>query len=95
MNHTWQLLMFPEGTDLSEGVYSRTQCCACCDLVHPQPALIPHPLDNIVRSHKYSTKMGLPKYKHVMHPRVTGFTHTLETLRCVHGSLWLAGLKSW
>ena len=33
------------------------------------------------RSHKFADKMGLQRYDHVLHPRVTGFTYIVEQLR--------------
>ncbi|KAJ8289601.1 hypothetical protein GJAV_G00003230 [Gymnothorax javanicus] len=50
-----QLLIFPEGTDLTEN--TRT------------------------RSDEFAEKNGLPKYEYVLHPRTTGFTFIVETLR--------------
>lgn len=32
-------------------------------------------------SHKYADKEGLPRYRHVLHPRVTGTVHLLRRLR--------------
>ncbi|KAJ3613769.1 hypothetical protein NHX12_020015, partial [Muraenolepis orangiensis] len=50
-----QLLLFPEGTDLTE--YTRA------------------------RSDEFADKNGLPKFEYVLHPRTTGFTFIVETLR--------------
>lgn len=50
-----QILLFPEGTDLSPS--------------------------NIVRSNKYADKNNLPNYKHVLHPKTTGFVFLVETMR--------------
>lgn len=50
-----QLLLFPEGTDLTENTRSR--------------------------SDEFAEKNGLPKYEYVLHPRTTGFTFIVDTLR--------------
>ncbi|TRY88716.1 hypothetical protein DNTS_029658 [Danionella cerebrum] len=50
-----QILLFPEGTDLTEHTRSR--------------------------SDEFAEKHSLPKYEFVLHPRTTGFTFMLETLR--------------
>ncbi|KAJ8401168.1 hypothetical protein AAFF_G00387500 [Aldrovandia affinis] len=50
-----QLLMFPEGTDLTENTKAR--------------------------SDEFAEKNGLPKYEYVLHPRTTGFTFIVDTLR--------------
>lgn len=50
-----QLLLFPEGTDLTENTRAR--------------------------SDEFATKNGLPKFEYVLHPRTTGFTFIVETLR--------------
>ncbi|XP_061115013.1 lysocardiolipin acyltransferase 1 [Conger conger] len=50
-----QLLMFPEGTDLTENTRAR--------------------------SDDFAQKNGLPKYEYVLHPRTTGFTFIVDTLR--------------
>ena len=36
---------------------------------------------NREKSHHYAEKNGLPKFNHVLHPRVRGFTHCLQELR--------------
>uniref|UniRef100_A0A673HW31 Acyltransferase C-terminal domain-containing protein n=1 Tax=Sinocyclocheilus rhinocerous TaxID=307959 RepID=A0A673HW31_9TELE len=50
-----QLLLFPEGTDLTENTRAR--------------------------SDEFAEKNGLPKYEYVLHPRTTGFTFIVDTLR--------------
>ncbi|CAL8296579.1 unnamed protein product [Arctogadus glacialis] len=50
-----QLLLFPEGTDLTENTRAR--------------------------SDEFAVKNGLPKFEYVLHPRTTGFTFIVETLR--------------
>ncbi|XP_036398551.1 lysocardiolipin acyltransferase 1 [Megalops cyprinoides] len=50
-----QLLIFPEGTDLTENTKAR--------------------------SDEFAEKNGLPKYEYVLHPRTTGFTFIVDTLR--------------
>ncbi|KAG9333533.1 hypothetical protein JZ751_011413 [Albula glossodonta] len=50
-----QLLIFPEGTDLTENTKAR--------------------------SDDFAEKNGLPKYEFVLHPRTTGFTFIVDTLR--------------
>lgn len=56
------LLLFPEGTDLSES--------------------------NIKKSNAYAAKHNLQEYKHVLHPKSTGFFVSLQAMRhhsgCVH-----------
>ena len=51
----YQILMFPEGTDLT-----------------------PH---SKVKSDQYADSNDLPRYEYVLHPKSTGFTYTLKTLR--------------
>lgn len=51
----YQLLLFPEGTDLGGRA--------------------------VFLSDSYAEKNGLPKYQFVLHPRTTGFTHLLRTMR--------------
>ncbi|XP_077863859.1 lysocardiolipin acyltransferase 1-like [Saccoglossus kowalevskii] len=55
LRHPTQILMFPEGTDLSER--------------------------NRERNAVYAKKNGLPVYDYVLHPRTTGFTFLVESLR--------------
>ncbi|XP_062378242.1 lysocardiolipin acyltransferase 1 [Sardina pilchardus] len=50
-----QLLLFPEGTDLTENTRAR--------------------------SDDFAEKNGLPKFEYVLHPRTTGFTFIVNTLR--------------
>lgn len=50
-----QLLLFPEGTDLTANTRAR--------------------------SDDFAEKNGLPKYEYVLHPRTTGFTFIVDTLR--------------
>uniref|UniRef100_A0A9J8CYJ7 Lysocardiolipin acyltransferase 1 n=1 Tax=Cyprinus carpio carpio TaxID=630221 RepID=A0A9J8CYJ7_CYPCA len=50
-----QLLLFPEGTDLTENTRAR--------------------------SDEFAEKNALPKYEYVLHPRTTGFTFIVNTLR--------------
>ncbi|XP_072533455.1 lysocardiolipin acyltransferase 1 [Salminus brasiliensis] len=50
-----QLLLFPEGTDLTDNTRAR--------------------------SDDFAEKNGLPKYEYVLHPRTTGFTFIVDTLR--------------
>lgn len=50
-----QVVIFPEGTDLTDG--SRK------------------------RSHQYADSHGLPQYKHVLHPKTTGFTFITQRMR--------------
>ncbi|XP_023649044.1 lysocardiolipin acyltransferase 1 isoform X1 [Paramormyrops kingsleyae] len=50
-----QLLIFPEGTDLTENTRAR--------------------------SDDFAEKNGLPRYEYVLHPRTTGFTFIVDTLR--------------
>ncbi|XP_017576479.1 lysocardiolipin acyltransferase 1 isoform X2 [Pygocentrus nattereri] len=50
-----QLLLFPEGTDLTDNTRAR--------------------------SDEFAEKNGLPKYEYVLHPRTTGFTFIVDTLR--------------
>ena len=54
-NSKYQILMFPEGTDLT-----------------------PH---SKVKSDQYADSNDLPRYEYVLHPKSTGFTYTLKTLR--------------
>ncbi len=55
LNNRRMILLFPEGTDLSER--------------------------SIKKSHKYSEKMGLPKYNHVLHPRTFGFVTVCRAMQ--------------
>ncbi|XP_028828491.1 lysocardiolipin acyltransferase 1 [Denticeps clupeoides] len=50
-----QLLLFPEGTDLTD--------------------------NTLTRSHQFAEKNGLPQYEYVLHPRTTGFTFIVDSLR--------------
>ncbi|XP_048083739.1 lysocardiolipin acyltransferase 1 [Alosa alosa] len=50
-----QLLLFPEGTDLTDNTRARSDV--------------------------FAEKNGLPKYEYVLHPRTTGFTFIVNTLR--------------
>ncbi|XP_030627512.1 lysocardiolipin acyltransferase 1 [Chanos chanos] len=50
-----QLLIFPEGTDLTENTRAKSDV--------------------------FAEKNGLPKYEYVLHPRTTGFTFIVDTLR--------------
>lgn len=50
-----QLLLFPEGTDLTDNTRARSDV--------------------------FAEKNGLPKYEYVLHPRTTGFTFIVDTLR--------------
>ncbi|KAL0969664.1 hypothetical protein UPYG_G00230460 [Umbra pygmaea] len=50
-----QLLLFPEGTDLTDNTKAR--------------------------SDDFAVKNGLPKFEYVLHPRTTGFTFIVDTLR--------------
>merc|ERR1719427_128678 len=41
--------------------------------------------DNQKKGWKYAERMGLPKYNHVLHPRIKGFVWYVQTLRKVGG----------
>ncbi|KAG5857933.1 hypothetical protein ANANG_G00024650 [Anguilla anguilla] len=63
-----QLLMFPEGTDLTDNTRAR--------------------------SDEFAQKNGLPKYEYVLHPRTTGFTFIVDTLRKAQVTIWTPSTTS-
>ncbi|KAK1791231.1 hypothetical protein P4O66_013251, partial [Electrophorus voltai] len=100
-----QLLLFPEGTDLT-GAIDLVQVCvragadlrpAACvgqpelasDLLHVwgsrsgsvKADLRPAADNSRARSDKFADENGLPRYEYVLHPRTTGFTFIVDTLR--------------
>lgn len=42
-------------------------------------------INTVAKSKSYALKNNLPIYKHVLHPRLKGFTYCIEQLRSCHG----------
>ncbi|KAH0509717.1 Lysocardiolipin acyltransferase 1 [Microtus ochrogaster] len=73
-----QLLIFPEGTDLTALKSNQGSLPCGKSKDHPPPS---RSKSNKTRSNDFAEKNGLQKYEYVLHPRTTGFTFVVDRLR--------------